>query len=105
MPLYNIGNNNIKIIVTAEDGITKKTYTINAYRETIEEEEKREQEEVENAEKLNQIMQEQKNNIGVDDPVRPGVYHMPLHFLLPIFIILLIIIIYILGKKYLKNKI
>ena len=37
------GNNVINITVTAEDGITKKTYTINAYKKTVEEEKKEEE--------------------------------------------------------------
>ncbi len=49
------GDNEIKIIVTAANGYTKKEYVINVYKRNSEEEEKYQEEQKSNQEKLNEI--------------------------------------------------
>lgn len=56
------GNNEIRIIVTARNGYTKKEYYINVYKRNSEEEAKYQEEQKNNQEKLNQIYEIQKTS-------------------------------------------
>lgn len=56
------GNNEIRIIVIARNGYTKKEYYINVYKRNSEEEAKYQEEQKNNQEKLNQIYEIQKTS-------------------------------------------
>ncbi len=54
------GNNEVTIIVTAENGITKRNYTINVYKRNEEEEQQYQKEQAEQQEALEQAYQVEK---------------------------------------------
>lgn len=58
---WKIGDNNVEITVTAEDGITKKKYIITVHRRDNEEEDKLEEETKQQGEKLSAIIKENNN--------------------------------------------
>lgn len=57
-----IGNNLIKVTITAQDGFTKKTIEIDAYRRNKEEENKNKEEQIQNQQKLEEIYEAEKVN-------------------------------------------
>lgn len=57
-----IGNNLIKVTITAQDGFTKKTIEIEAYRRNKEEENKNKEEQIQNQQKLEEIYEAEKVN-------------------------------------------
>ena len=57
-----IGNNLIKITITAQDGFTKKIIEIEAYRRNKEEENKNKEEQIQNQQKLEEIYEAEKVN-------------------------------------------
>ncbi|MBQ2937852.1 MAG: cadherin-like beta sandwich domain-containing protein [Clostridia bacterium] len=56
------GENNVRIIVTAQDGVTKREYEVAVYKRNLEEEEKYQNEQKENQAKLEAIYQAQKTS-------------------------------------------
>ena len=62
-----VGNNLIKIIVTAQDGITKKEYIINAYKRNNDEEAEYNQKQENNKQKLEEIYKAEKINLQVEN--------------------------------------
>lgn len=63
------GENQIKIIVIAQNGYTKREYIINAHKRTIEEEKEYEKEQKENTEKLEEIYEAEKASSDVNNEV------------------------------------
>ena len=59
------GNNQIKIIVTSQDGVNKREYKINAYKRNKQEEIVYEKEQKSNDEKLEKIYQAEKVNVEI----------------------------------------
>jgi hypothetical protein len=57
--ILNYGNNDVNVIVTAENGITKKNYNIKVYRRTAEEDILKIEEQEEKVQRLSQIIEEQ----------------------------------------------
>lgn len=101
------GNNIIDIIVTAQNGITKRVYKLNIYKRNQEEEVKYKEEVETNKEKLEEIYQiektenQPKNEINEENK---SYKKLKTTTILVIVVIILIIIIYILKKKVSDKK-
>ena len=98
------GQNVIKINVKAKDGITNKTYIINAYKRNMQEEQEFEEEEKIQAEKLSAILENSENgneidenNTHIENKEKPNKWVIGSIFI--VFAIIGFIAIWIRGKK------
>lgn len=104
------GNNLIKIIVTAQDGITKKEYIINAYKRNNNEEIEYNQEQEDNKQKLEQIYKAEKVNLQVDNFEEENIISIKkqenknLNLILALLIILIIVLLVINVYKVRKKN-
>lgn len=101
------GNNEIKVLVTARDGITKKEFTINAYKRNKEEEIKYQEEQKENEEKLNKIYETEKVDIKnvQNDEIDIKNKKSIIYFIIILSLVLIISIIIARVKRKNKEKI
>jgi len=98
------GENTVKVIVTAENGYTKKSYIIKVYKMTIEEEIRRESEKVQDIKKLKNILDEKKevnkeNNINKNSFKNNKI----IKILIVILIVSTVIASYIIMQRYIKK--
>ena len=101
-----IGNNLIKITITAQDGFTKKIIEIEAYRRNKEEENKNKEEQIQNQQKLEEIYEAEKVNTKITEQSQEVKNKDTSYMLITIGVITIIFIIGIvfLIKKTRKNK-
>ena len=98
-----VGDNKIKIIVTASNGYTKKTYNLNVHRRNVEEQNSYEQEQKNNEAILEKLLQDkdktsiEQTSILENTENKSNVSYYILIVL--IFIILIVIIIFMIRKK------
>lgn len=100
------GNNTIIVKVTAPNGYTFKNYIINAYRRSIEEDKKIEEEQKINTEKLTTILEETKtaNNKEKAEDNKEQKNNIYVYIIIMLIVFFLITIIFIIRKRKEKNN-
>lgn len=96
-----IGENNIEIVVIAEDGITRKKYEIIANRRSQEQEEKYNEEQNINAQRVEALLSE--NNIN-DIKIEEANKNDNKFVIIGIIVLVSILVVFIVLKKNSKNK-
>lgn len=100
------GNNKVEVIVTAEDGITTKTYTLNVYKMNEEEEKKEQEDEEKNKKEAEKLITEKETQrlsttSGVDNNKEKNSEYIMIIILSSIVVVL---IGYILIRKFVMKK-
>lgn len=97
------GENLIKIIVTAQDGVSKKVYEINAHKRNEQEESEYLKEQEENRKKLEQIYEVQRTSNEQTDVEQKNKSIIIYVLIAVIVVVVIAIIIYFIKRKQNKN--
>ena len=101
------GKNNIKIIVTAQDKLTKKEYLLNIYKRNIREEMEYENQQEIQVERLSELLEENVENDAKDNEIIENndekninnKYNLIIILSIIILLLLVVVLKYIISKK------